>query len=81
MNKRIKELAKQSGAFFIPYSKDYFGEEYPPKISTRDMDFEKFANSLVQACANFVRDNYDHESAETIAWTMEIEFGLHGDYA
>lgn len=41
----------------------------------------KFAQLIVQDCANFVREDYDHEAAESIAWHMEIEYGLHGDHA
>ena len=41
----------------------------------------KFAELIVQGCADFVRENYDHEAAESIAWCMEINYGLHGDYA
>jgi hypothetical protein len=42
---------------------------------------QEFAELIVQDCANFVRENYDHEAAESIAWTMEVKYGLHGDYA
>jgi len=27
-----------------------------------------------------VRETYDHEAAESIAWSMEVKYGLHGDY-
>jgi hypothetical protein len=37
-------------------------------------------DAIVQDCANFVRETYDHEDAETIAWTMEVKYGLHKDY-
>lgn len=42
---------------------------------------DDFAKLIVQDCADFVRETYDHEAAEGIAWTMEIAYGLHGDYA
>lgn len=42
---------------------------------------QEFAELIVQDCANFVRENYDHEAAEYIAWSMEVKYGLHGDYA
>jgi hypothetical protein len=71
MNKRIKELAEQAG-----YEKDMFG------IGHWDMpECQKFAELVVKDCANFVRETYDHEAAESIAWCMEIKYGLHGDYA
>lgn len=67
MNKRIKELAEQAELnVTLLYNKDRL---------------EKFAELIVKECANFVREEYDHEHAEGIAWTMEIKFGLHGDYA
>jgi hypothetical protein len=42
---------------------------------------EKFAELIVKECADYVRETYDHEAAESIAWQMEVKFGLHGDYA
>jgi hypothetical protein len=71
MNKRIIELAEQAG-----YTKDMFG------VGHWDMpECQKFAELVVKDCANFVRETYDHEAAESIAWCMEIKYGLHGDYA
>jgi len=48
---------------------------------TNHLNSEKFANLLVQDCANWIRNNYDHESAEPLAFYMEMYYGLHGDYA
>ena len=31
--------------------------------------------------ADLIREHYDHVEAESIAWNMEIKFGLHGNYA
>ena len=76
MNERIKELARQCDA----YSKDDEGPETKIGILI-GKEIEKFAELIVQECANFVREEYDHEHAEGIAWTMEVRFGLHGDYA
>jgi len=70
MNERIKQLAEQATVFVA----DYDGQRW-------QIDPEKFAELIVQDCANFVRETYDHEAAESIAWTMEINYGLHGDYA
>ena len=71
MNERIKELAEQ--AWDTTAVSPDFG--HPVSFA------EKFAELIVQECANYVRENYDHEAAESIAWTMEIHYGLHGDYA
>ena len=73
MNERIKQLALQSQK--VIWSADGNVTELT------DLDIEKFAQLIVQDCANFVRETYDHEAAESIAWTMEINYGLHGDYA
>jgi hypothetical protein len=76
MNERIYKLARQA---------DTLARERVPDLReivlyNRIRD-EKFAELIVQDCANFVRETYDHEAAESIAWTMEINYGLHGDYA
>lgn len=42
---------------------------------------EKFAELIVQACADYIRENMDSEQAEPLAFCMERDFGLHGDYA
>jgi len=73
MNERIKQLALESQK--VIWSADGNVTELT------DLDIEKFAELIVQDCANFVRETYDHEAAESIAWTMEINYGLHGDYA
>jgi len=70
MNERIKELWNEAAKL-----------EADPSWEGQTRFMEKFAELLIQDCANFVRETYDHEAAESIAWTMEIEYGLHGDYA
>lgn len=77
MNERIKELAEQAG-ITTNLDTDYF-EKDPNKWV--DYFSEQLAKLIVQDCANFVRETYDHEAAESIAWYMEIKYGLHGDYA
>ena len=71
MNERIKQLADEAkmSTYLLAY-----GLEFNTSI-------EKFAELIVQDCADFVRETYDHEAAESIAWNMEIKYGLHGDYA
>lgn len=44
-------------------------------------DVEKFAVLIVQACADYIRENMDSEQAEPLAFCLERDFGLHGDYA
>lgn len=70
MSDKIKELAEQAE---MAANK---GDHVDVKIM-----MEKFAELIVKECADFVRETYDHEAAESIAWNMEIKYGLHGDYA
>ena len=72
MNERIKELAKQA-------TKHYPATESSGEFST--FDKEKFAELIIKECADYVRENYDHPDAEGIAWNMEVNYDLHGDYA
>ena len=65
MNERLKDLMIQAG-----YA--------APELAGRA---NKLAELIVQDCANFVCEEYEHEHAESIAWMMEVKFGLHGDYA
>ena len=76
MNERIKELAEKAG-FSFKY------KTAPDELNPghRLQDLEKFAELIVQDCANFVREEYDHVDAEGIAWLMEMKYGLHRDYA
>lgn len=42
---------------------------------------EKFAELIVQDCADYIRSNYDSWDAEPLAFNLEKDYGLHGDYA
>jgi acetone carboxylase gamma subunit len=65
MNERMLELARQV---------------WPdPNIS--HANHMKFAELIIQECANYIRENYDSWDAEPLAHNMEVDFGLHGDYA
>jgi len=80
MNDRIKTLAISTGIYDSitdPWDKHKTGDPYSSVMD----DLEKFAELLVQDCANWIRNNYDHESAEPLAFYMEMYYGLHGDYA
>lgn len=76
MNERIKECWLKAAESTAAYPS---GQNNSWETQVNFMD--KFAELIVQDCANFVRENYDHEAAESIAWCMEIKYGLHGDYA
>lgn len=73
MNPRILKLTKQAT--------EEVTRNTPSFLVTNEMWKEKFAQLVVQDCANWIRENYDHEAAESIAWYLEINYGLHGDYA
>jgi hypothetical protein len=68
VNNRIRQLAEQQGLT---------GPNY--LISSQEL--EKFAKLIIQECANYIRENYDSWDAEPLAHNMEVDFGLHGDYA
>ena len=76
MNERFKELWDKAADSTAAFSS---GQNNSWETQVNFM--EKFAELIVQGCADFVRENYDHEAAESIAWCMEINYGLHGDYA
>lgn len=65
MNERFEKLAEQC---YHPYSEHH-------------INLEKFSELLIQNAADWIRDNYDSEHAEPLAFALEIYFGLHGDYA
>lgn len=66
MNKRIKELIQEADR----------------KCSeTRGVFDEILVKLIVQECADYIRTNYDSWDAEPLAFNMEKDFGLHGDYA
>lgn len=68
MNERIRELYKNVLAS-------------SENMSWNIEDAEKFAELIIKECADYVRTNYDSWDAEPLAFNMEKDFGLHGDYA
>ncbi len=71
MNERIRELAEQAG----------FVDKGNNITAYMNFDHEKFAELIIQECADYIRTNYDSWDAEPLAFNMEKDFGLHGDYA
>lgn len=59
MNERIKELAKEAGAYFGEGSTDYFGDYLPPYMSITKLDLEKFAELVVRECANTIKKDME----------------------
>lgn len=73
MNERIKELMEQASSNACY---DELGQ-----LHLMNKEIEKFAELIVQDCADHIRSTYDHENAENIAWNLEMRYNLHGDYA
>ena len=70
MNERFKTL-------WFEAAEDKGGDSWAEQTAF----MEKFAQLVVQDCANWIRENYDDSAAESLAWYLEIHYGLHGDYA
>lgn len=77
MNERIKELSEQAG-ITTNLNTDFFEKDFNKWL---DYYSEKFAELIIQECANYIRENYNSWDAEPLAYNMEVDFGLHGDYA
>jgi hypothetical protein len=66
MNERIKELAEQAG-----YLPDMFG------IGHWDMpECKKFAELIVEECANVADENYIHRGSRTCGLAIRLHFGV-----
>jgi hypothetical protein len=69
MNERIRELARQAGATTTQRSGwiDY---------GTLDLDVEKFAELIVEECANVADENYIHRGSRTCGLAIRLHFGV-----
>lgn len=87
MNHISRELAREAG-FVIDVSREHWGDvniaklchPTPSSVGLYRM-LDNFSEKIVQQCADWIRSEYDHPDAESIAWVLEVRFGLHGDYA
>lgn len=70
MNQRIKELAEQAG----------FVDKGNNITAYTNFDHEKFAELIIQECADWIRISYNSPLAEPLAFSLERDFELHGDY-
>ena len=73
MSKRIDELMYHSGLTAQGCWDEM--DEYDKRAII------KFSELIVQECANYIRCNFDGWEAEPLAHSMEVHFGVHGDYA
>lgn len=67
MNIRIKELAEQA-------TKHYPATESSGEFST--FDKEKFAELIVEECANVADENYIHRGSRTCGLAIRLHFGV-----
>lgn len=58
MNERIRQFAKEAGAYFGDASVDYFGEPHLAFVNTSNIDLEKFAELIVGECANKIAESF-----------------------
>ncbi len=66
MNKRIKELAEQAKFTWVENNKDITG----------GVDLEKFAELIVEECANVADENYIHRGSRTCGLAIRLHFGV-----
>ena len=67
MNEQIRELAEQAG--FNPYN--YEG--------ANAVLFKKFAQLIVEECANVADENYIHRGSRTCGLAIRLHFGVERD--
>ena len=75
MNKRIEELAVSSGIYDSlcdPYDALKNGDYY----SSIKIDLEKFAELIVEKCANVADENYIHRGSRTCGLAIRLHFGV-----
>lgn len=77
MNERIKQLREQA----LRWSGKNVNRNLYSNYEIEQKEYNKFAELIIQECANYIRENYDSWDAEPLAHNLEVDFGLHGDYA
>ena len=60
MNERIKELARHAGF----------------ELNPAHFDHEKFAELIVEECANVADENYIHRGSRTCGLAIRLHFGV-----
>ena len=79
MNERIEAYLKQHHCrdYFNTYGETIEDDHY---FMYRE-EIDGLVELIVKECADYIRSNYDNWEAEPLAFNMETDFGLHGDYA
>ena len=70
MNERIKLLAEQAKA----ESNQWLGSK--PAITITYDELEKFAELIVQECADVADENYIHRGSRTCGLAIRLHFGV-----
>ena len=71
MNERIRELAEQAG-FFPELNWNHTGWH----AAGHNDIFEKFAQLIVEECANVADENYIHRGSRTCGLAIRLHFGV-----
>ena len=70
MNKRIKELLCQAYDQAVPETWTTLSSEQLERV------YEKFAQLIVQECANVADENYIHRGSRTCGLAIRLHFGV-----
>ena len=73
MNKRIEELLGQAYDEAVPETWTTLSSEQLGRI------YEKFAELIVQECANVADENYIHRGSRTCGLAIRLHFGVEHD--
>jgi hypothetical protein len=68
MNPRIKELAEQAGYTPLP------GFDFANEL--QEVFLNKFAELIVEECANVADENYIHRGSRTCGLAIRLHFGV-----
>jgi len=70
MNERIKELLAQAYDQAVPETWTTLSSEQLERV------YEKFAELIVEECANVADENYIHRGSKTCGLAIRLHFGI-----
>jgi len=92
MNQRIRELSEQAGIPAIDGEWDYnnrtllvkYNNEWRPAVPSEiistmiqsERGLEKFAQLIIEECANVADENYIHRGSRTCGLAIRLHFGV-----
>ena len=77
MNERIRQFAKEAGAYFGDASVDYFGEPHLAFVNTGNIDLEKFAELIVGECTRKIEDIAESSNNPQLIYRVAVEVLEH----